>query len=102
MVAQRRVTRDLKETAKSALRQCLRIMSSVQVRSIWLDAPHVTSKALLYALADESRANVPSPAQLVEVGDAMLSASTRLTEGAAELYRVAEAMAEEDAAARAA
>ena len=98
----RRGAPHLKEMAKSALRQCLRIMSSVQVRSIWLDAPHVNSKSLLYALANECRANVPSPAQLIEVGDAMLCASTRLTEGAAELYRVAEAMAEEDAAARAA
>jgi hypothetical protein len=67
-------------------------MSSVQVRSIWLDAPHVTSKALLYALADESRANVPSSAQLIEVGDALIAASTRLSEGAAELYRIAEQM----------
>jgi Mg2+ and Co2+ transporter CorA len=98
----RRVDPDLRESAKSALRQCLRIMSSVQVRSIWLDAPHVTSKALLYALTDDSRDNVPSAVQLIEVGDAMLAASVRLSEGAAELYRIAEMLIAAESKARAA
>ena len=102
MVLTRRVDPGLRDAAKSALRQCLRIVASVQVRTIWRYGRHVSSKPLLYALADDTRANVPSGAELIEDADAMLSASTRLAEGAAELYRVAEAMAEEGASARAA